>query len=163
MHDFFGLASCLTNDTSCAVFSPRNRHPCSAAIYQPTTGTSLPVQVTRKRPSTRSCIETATKPNRTNQPNVFIRPRATLHSVGVHNSYTILTRETFVALVLVIVVIVTLGEEERVRARKRTSRTNRSKKKEKVKKKRIKIERGNSFERFLFVKHRRRVFKIFRI
>lgn len=111
--------------------------------------------------------ETATKPNVPTTERIH-QTRATLHSVGVHNSYTILTRETFVALVLVIVVIVTLGEEERVRARKRTSRTNRSKKKREKKRKRIlsiknhdRIAQQRS--RDFFVKHRRRVFKIFRI
>lgn len=98
--------------------------------------------------------ETATKPNVPTTERIH-QTRATLHSVGVHNSYTILTRETFVALVLVIVVIVTLGEEERVRARKRTSRTNRSKKREKRKEKeffRLRImivSRSNAREIFL--------------
>lgn len=97
--------------------------------------------------------ETATKPNVPTTERIH-QTRATLHSVGVHNSYTILTRETFVALVLVIVVIVTLGEEERVRARKRTSRTNRSKKKREKKRKgilSIKNRRSNraaTLERF---------------
>lgn len=87
--------------------------------------------------------------------------------MGVHNSYTILTRETFVALVLVIVVIVTLGEKKGSVQRKRENeRTNRSKKKKEKKNKNSFTDRiaQPTLERF-FVKHRQRrtIFKIFRI